>query len=120
MDIQITEHPKTPDLIARVLSPLGSYPAKSIIMSESAFIADVGICFTLATYERLEVRDENYYSEREWAQLEEIRLFASMLLSIDREWGSIRIYPFHFSEGISISGKIDFENQVLVKKSRNC
>jgi hypothetical protein len=116
MDIQSTEHPEEPDIIARVLSPLGSYPAKSIIMAESAFISDADICFTLVKYEKLEVRDENYSSEMEWAQLEEIRLFASLLLSMDREWGSLRIYPFYCYEGISISEKIDFEDQVLVKK----
>ena len=116
MDIQFTEHPETPDLIARALSPLGSYPAKSILMTESAFIADTDICFTVTTYEKLEVKDENFYSEMEWAQLDEIRLFASMLLAVDREQGFTRIYPFPFTERISVSGKIDLKNKSLVKK----
>jgi hypothetical protein len=116
MDVKLTDWSKPPDLIARVLSPLGLYPAKSIVMPESAFIADNDICFTLANSEIFKVEDENYYSEMAWAQLEEIRLFASMLLSINSEHGFTRIYPFPFPEGILLKGKIDFENQNLVTK----
>lgn len=116
MKIQFTQHLKAPDIIARILSPLGSYPNRPIIMPESAFIYDTDICFSLAMYEEIEVKNENYYSEMEWAQIDEIRLFASMLLAIDIEYGSTNIYPFPCSELFSISGQIDFEDQKIHKQ----
>lgn len=85
-------------------------------MPESAYIADHDISFTLTAYDKFEVKENDYYSEMEWAHLDEIRLFASLLLSVVRERGFIRIYPFPFSERISVSGNIDFANQGLVKK----
>ena len=115
IDVKFTEHNKVPDLIVRVLSPLGTYPSKSIIMPESAFIADKDICFSISNFEMFNVEDEDYYSEMVWAKLEEIRLFASVLLSSNRDEGYTRVYPFPFSEGISVSGNIDFNNTDLLK-----
>jgi hypothetical protein len=116
MDIKFTEDYKEPDLLARVLSPLGTYPSKSVIMPESAFIADNDICFILSLIEKIEVDNENYYSEMEWASLEEIRLFASLLIGVKPECKYTRVYPFPFPERITVSGKFDFENLEITNK----
>ena len=114
MEIKLLKNHSSPDLLVRVLSPMGRYPAKSILTHKSAYIADQDISFTIIKYEKFELDPKNYYSEMDWAHPEEIRLFASLLLPIYRHGGRTTIYPFPESERISVSGPINFESQYLL------
>lgn len=114
MRIKPVDHPNTPNLIARVLSPLGVYPEKTIIADDYAYCSSPEICFTVTLYEKLELKDENYYSEMEWAHINEIKLFASLLLAVDRDMSFVRIYPFPCTERLSVSGNVSLKDQDLL------
>jgi hypothetical protein len=94
----------------RVMSPLGVYPADSIVNRDFAFVANDDICFTVAPYSRDKIDIKHYYSEVEWATINEIRLFSSILLSIDRDVGYSRIYPFYTSHFIKVSSNETIED----------
>jgi len=49
---------------------------------------------------------ENYYSEVEWANLNEIKLFASILLCVDRDFGYCCLFPFSISHRVNIGNSI--------------
>jgi hypothetical protein len=87
----------------RVMSPLGVYPADSIVNSDFAFFANEEICFTVVPFSSDKIDVEHYYSEVEWATINEIRLFSSLLLCVDRDVGYSRIYLFYTSHFIKIS-----------------
>lgn len=113
MDIKLTKNHTSPDLLVRVLSPMGRYPSKSFLTHKSAYIADKDISYTVIKYEKFKLE---YYSEMDWAHPEEIRLFASLLLPVYRHGGRTVIYPFPMRHGVSVSGPINFESQYLVNK----
>lgn len=98
----------------RVMSPLGVYPADTIVNSDSAFFANDDICFTVAPFSRDKIDIEHYYSEVEWATINEIRLFSSILLCVDRDIGYSRIYPFYTSHPIKITNNETIENNFEV------
>ena len=110
----VENYKSSPDLIVRVLSPLGSYPEKSIITDDYAYFADPEICYSAIIYEKFEVDDENYYSEMEWAHPNEIRLFASLLLAVDRDNSFVCIYPFPCTEKLTVSGELSLKDVELL------
>jgi hypothetical protein len=114
-DIKLIRNCSTPDLLVRVLSPLGGYPDRSIFTTKSAYIADEDISYTIIKFVKFELDPEEYYSEMDWAHPEEIRLFASLLLPVFREGGRTTIYPFQ-AEGFSISCPVNFENQLFLDR----
>ena len=110
MRIKSVDYNITPDLIVRVLSPLGVYPEKTILAHDYAYFADADICFSVINYEKFEVDDENYYSEMEWAHPNEIRLFSSILIAVDRDVSFISIYPFPCTERLAVSGELSLKD----------
>lgn len=114
MRIKAVDHLKPPNLIARVLSPLGVYPEKTIVADNYAYYSSPEICFTVVFYEKFELKDENYYSEMEWAHIEEIKLFASLILAVDRDMSFIRMYPFPCTERLGISGELSLKDKDLL------
>jgi hypothetical protein len=103
---------KTPTHIIRVMSPLGVYPSESVINSDFVFISSEDICFSVVPYSNDKIDIEHYYSEVEWATLNEIRLFTSLLLSVDRDEGYSCIYPFNTSLFIKVSGNLVIEEHI--------
>lgn len=105
----IDSRSETPTHSIRVMSPLGVYPAESVINTNSAFITSEDICFSVVPHSRDRIDVEHYYSEVEWATINEIKLFSSILQCVDREIGYSRIYPFHTSHPIKVP-----ENEAIV------
>jgi hypothetical protein len=77
----------------QILSPKGSYPRKSLLSEHGSLVIGEGLCFSVVPVSAKIEAGENYYSEVEWASLAEIRLYASALLSTDRECSYFSVYP---------------------------
>jgi len=77
----------------RMLSPWGAYPAKSLLNELGSLVIGEGLCFSVVPFSATIEANENYYSEVEWISLNEIRLYASILLATDRENDFFSIYP---------------------------
>lgn len=93
----------------RLLSPLGVYPIKTFIMDDSALFISEDICFSvtpLVTFVDSEFEDEGYYTEMEWASINEIKLYSSIMLSLDRMYGYSVIYPFSTCHYVKMSGDV--------------
>ncbi|MFK8067157.1 MAG: hypothetical protein AB8D52_02835 [Gammaproteobacteria bacterium] len=90
----------------RMMSPMGMYPSHSIINEDSALYISNQICFSIAPIDDVKLEIENYYSEVEWATLNEVKLFASILLCIDRDFGYCRLFPFSISHRVNIGNSI--------------
>lgn len=104
MQIQFLDYrDKKATHIVRVMSPMGVYPSKSIVLGESGLYISEDICFSVVEYFSDDPEPNDYYSEVEWATIKEIRLYASLLLSINRDFTYCRIYPFRTSHKISIT-----------------
>lgn len=88
--------------VVRLLLPIGMYPAKSIMLNESAIYVSEDICFSIAPRSKDKISDE-YYSEVEWAEITELRLYAAIMLCIDRDCGYCSIYPFPSAHYLDIS-----------------
>ncbi len=84
----------------RLLSPLGLYPNKSVIVGNS--IAHFGDDISLIIAPIDDVESE--YSEVAWLNLNEIRLLSSMLLSIDD--GMLLLHPHPHFHYIRISNEV--------------
>lgn len=95
MAIDFLDSRKTePTHSVRVLSPDGIYPDKSIINENSALYISKEICFSIVPFNDQVIEIENYYSEVEWLTINEIRLFSSILLCVDRNIGYFCVFPF--------------------------
>ncbi len=81
--------------IVRLLLPYGMYPNKSIYTQDSALFISDNICFSVSPYVKDEVESDEYYSEVEWATIAEIKLYSSIMLSVDRECSYFSMYPFY-------------------------
>ncbi|MFD1008778.1 hypothetical protein [Oceanisphaera ostreae] len=90
----------------RMMSPMGMYPNHSIINEDSALYISNQICFSIAPVDAVKLEIDNYYSEVEWATLNEIKLYSSILLCIDRDYGYCRLFPFSISHRVNVGNSI--------------
>jgi hypothetical protein len=105
----IKDHPSH---VVRVLLPFGVYPANTIITEDSFLYVSKEICFSVVPYCDDKVENEYYYSEVEWATFNEIRLYGSILLCIDRDESYLRIYPFRYAHYIKLSSFSEVINNI--------
>jgi hypothetical protein len=90
---------------ARILSPIGVYPAESIYFEDAAYMRDDELSFSVCKYEKHTRGDDDSYSEVEWLNPAEARLYSSLMLSVDREESYSGFYPYPFMEIISSSSE---------------
>jgi hypothetical protein len=95
MSARITKHPEKPTHIARILSPKGIYPSRSVILGDSAYVADCELSFCVFKYEKPD--EDDPYSEVQWLSIPEIRVYSALMLSVDREENFSAFYPYPFS-----------------------
>ena len=93
---------ENPSHIVRVLLPFGVYPFNTITTDDSLFFISKEICFSVVPFCEDKVENEYYYSEVEWATFNEIRLYGSILLCVDRYENYLRIYPFLYPHFIKL------------------
>lgn len=79
-------------VVARLCSPLGQYPTGCFGTSDEGYLFSDDAVLTAVRYTQLQ-RSDDYYSEVEWAEPHEIRLFASLALARESGEGAIIIYP---------------------------
>lgn len=110
-----------PSYIVRLLLPLGVYPDKLINTNDSILYVSEEICFSIAPYSA-EIIDSDYYSEVEWATLNEIKLYASIVLSVAPGEGYLNMYPFMYAHYLDlnniseVSNKLDEIKHLLIKE----
>lgn len=85
-----------PTHIARVMSPSGVYPDRTIATEETLFFIERSICFSVVKYDDEENTSLSYYSEVEWASMREIAFYSTILLSTKREESYVAIYPYRY------------------------
>jgi len=87
---------------ARVLSPRGVYPAESLFFDDAAYIRDDELSFSLCRYKKHTRGDDGEsYSEVEWLNPIEARLYGSLMLSVDRDESYSAFYPYPTTESLS-------------------
>lgn len=89
---------------ARILSPSGIYPLETILFLDAVYVADEDLSFSVyreTTHTRGREGDNESYSEVQWLNPSEVRLYGSLLLSIDVELQFISFYPHGFVELIN-------------------
>tara|TARA_R110002124_G_scaffold111348_1_gene265052 strand:+ start:1069 stop:2037 length:969 start_codon:yes stop_codon:yes gene_type:complete len=87
-----------PDYRARILSPRGAYPSKSVCFGESFYIAGERICFFF--WPAREPSIDEPYSEQHWLDVEETRAYGALMLAVDRQVTYASIYPYPHSVSI--------------------
>ena len=89
----------TPAHFARVLSPRGVYPAESLYFDDAAYVQDDELTFSVCRF-RNHTRggDDESYSEVEWLNPIEARLYGSLMLSVDRDESFSAFYPYPITE----------------------
>ncbi|WP_444915792.1 hypothetical protein [Microbulbifer sp. TRSA007] len=88
----------------RVLSPIGVYPNRDLIFDDCAFFKDEDICFSISRFHEYDIDDgDEYYSEVEWLNPTEARLYGIVNLATDKHEGYSMFYPFPKTESISLS-----------------
>lgn len=89
----------TPTHYARVLSPRGVYPAESLYFSDAAYIRDDELTFSVCQFKKhTRGGDDESYSEVEWLNPIEARLYGSLMLSVDRDESFSAFYPYPTTE----------------------
>jgi hypothetical protein len=83
---------KIRDFLVRLMSPIGSYPARPFLEGSSALGVAPDICFSIVRR-----REEQGFSEIEFLKPEEIPLFAALLLCVEVGEAPILPYPTHHS-----------------------
>lgn len=90
MAVRIQPRIEDHGVVVRGCSPLGLYPLESIESADCAYIVRDDLVLTMTRFQREERRP---YSEMEWAETQEIRLWASIVLSGEIDLGKFIIYP---------------------------
>lgn len=96
---------KTPTHYARVLSPSGVYPSDSVGFPDAVYVADDELSFSVhkvTTHTRGREGEDESYSEVQWLNPAEVRLYGSLLLSIDIEDQYLAFYPHGTVEGLNV------------------
>lgn len=102
-----------PTHIARILSPMGIYASKTVVYPDAAYVADDELSFSvckLETHTRGREGEDESYSEVQWLNPAEVRLYGSLLLSFDVETQYLLFYPHWVSESI-FDGPIRFDDE---------
>lgn len=91
-----------PTHYARILSPRGVYPAESLSFDDAAYIRDDELSFSVCRYKTYTGggHDESY-SEVEWLDPLEARLYGSLMLSVDRDQSFSAFYPYPTTEPLA-------------------
>lgn len=108
---------ENPSHVVRLLLPYGVYPAKTIKTNDSLFYVNKEICFSIVPFSEDQVENKHYYSEVEWASFNEIRLYGSILLCVDRYKNYLRIYPFRYPHFLKLPNFHDVVKNVNEIKS---
>lgn len=66
----------------RVQTPLGLYPSSSILRDEADLYVDDEIVFSVVKCKEFDIDNDDYYSEVEWANQQEIRFFHQLILRV--------------------------------------
>ena len=106
---------KSPTHMARILSPMGVYPAQSVKFKNAAYVASKKLSFSvyrITADTRGREGDDESYSEVQWLNPEEVRLYGSLLLSFDTENQFLAFYP-HISVEPIFDGPDDLDDQWL-------
>ncbi len=111
-------------ILIRSYIPLGFYPKKALNLSNSAFVIDNHLIFSVVRFEAVEL--ENYYIEREWIIPEEIRLLSASALAVEDDNGKVYAYPHPVGfkikdEGYDLSDKDTLKEfrKALLKRLKN-
>lgn len=94
MGYQISKDYKSSTHIARVLSPKGVYPAKSVVFTNCVYVADEDLAFSVVRTEQ--PMEDEPYSELQFLSRSEVRLYGALMLSVDREESYVAFYPFPY------------------------
>lgn len=85
-----------PSHYARVLSPMGIYPAITTSFEDAVYVADDQLSFSVykfSTHTRGRDGEDDSYSEVQWLNPAEVRLYGSLLLSFDVDVQYLSFYP---------------------------
>tara|TARA_R100001377_G_C3193801_1_gene111687 strand:- start:1021 stop:2157 length:1137 start_codon:yes stop_codon:yes gene_type:complete len=103
LDFKFAEYKRSGNShVVRLLTPLGTYPSETVLLNDSAIFISNEICFSIAPRSTDNISDE-YYSEVEWAEITELRLFGAVMLSIDRDYGYCSIFPFRSAHYLDLA-----------------
>lgn len=94
---------------ARILSPHGVYPSQSIFFEDSSYFSDSEISFSICKFEkhtRGGDEDNDSYSEVEWLNPVEAKLYGCLMLSINVEEGYCAFYPYPITESIAYGNEL--------------
>jgi hypothetical protein len=80
-----------PTHVARVLSPLGYYPSKTVVFRDALYIADNELCFSVCTCE--DPWEEELYSELQLLSPSEVKLYGALTVAVDRDVSFVAFYP---------------------------
>lgn len=78
--------------IVRAMSPIGIYWSQSALHEEAAYVVRKDLIFTACHFDK-DAHEGDFYSEYDEPTPEEIRLLASLALSIGFDRGSVVLYP---------------------------
>jgi len=101
---------------ARILSPKGVYPSLSVEFEDAIYVKDDELTYSvcqLRKHTRGGDGDESY-SEVEWLNPSEARLYASLMLAVDRDENYLGFYPYPTTESFNLSQN-DFTASTLSK-----
>lgn len=88
-----------PTHYARVLSPRGVYPGENLCFCDAAYIRDYELTFSVYQFKKhTRGGDDESYSEVEWLNPVEARLYGSLMLAVDREQSFCAFYPYPTTE----------------------
>jgi len=103
--------------VARIMSSIGVYPSRTIVTADSLFSIGKSICFSVVRFDPNERESFDFYSEVEWATLNEIQLYASLLLSTRREESYTCIYPYRYPLYVHLTETL--EDKCVQRRIRN-
>ena len=102
MNVKVIENTfkESPSHFARILSPSGQYPSSNFLTKDSIYIANEKLSFSV--FKNISDNEEEPYSEVQLLYPEEIRLYSSLMLSVDREKSYSAFYPYPYSVSLFI------------------
>lgn len=98
--------------IARLLSPLGSYPEQTFSTESEALCVSPDLCFSI-----VRERGEQHFSEIDHVSPQEVPLFAAMFLCGDKEQGFLLPYPTQYFVTVPASVGQSLKDDNLVSEA---
>jgi len=109
-----TINPREYTHYARILSPRGAYPADSIFFDDAAYLSDSELAFSVAKYTKhTRGGDEDSYSEVQWLNPTETKLYGSLMLAVDRDESYVAFYPYPYTVPIVCPSTISDKKWLL-------